>query len=184
MKRFFALLLLGALLVCCLAGCSNSEKKTSEEKEEKFEGTYVAEIDMISMMLQEQNLDVSTSAKYNFKVVYRFDGNGGVEMYTEDFDADKAAEAIIQFTADYAGVSFEEAKQAVEEEQGDVSVLVKGAFEEGGIPTERSPKISSYTVEGNTLHLTQEDGDVVDWTIAGNKLRGEYNGMRVVFERQ
>ena len=32
MKRFFALLLLGALLVGCLAGCSNSEKKTSEEK--------------------------------------------------------------------------------------------------------------------------------------------------------
>lgn len=215
MKRFFALLLLGALLVGCLAGCSDDGTSAYLQRDgEKYitkdwlpdgyvvvkqkngdldeasaslrsvKGTYVANVDLMSIYEKQNN--TKTAASLDMKVVIHLDGEGGVVMYAE-IDEDEFVDAMIQLYAEDDGVSFVEAKRGLIADYGDEQAMkryILGRSNLSEIPTRKAPDHGSYTVDGATLEIIDEDGEASEYEIVGDTLCLEKLGVYIAFKRQ
>lgn len=148
-------------------------------------GTYVGNVD--AMALYANVADISTTASLYAKCSIRLDGNGRAAVSVE-VDEEALYQASIQANAEEEGVSFEEMEQMIIEKWGSeynarqyfhvmyIEPLTKSAPELFG-----KEVYYSYTVKGDRLEITNDEGETDQFKIVGDTLRYDREEYDVSF---
>ena len=148
-------------------------------------GTYVGNVD--AMALYANVADISTSVSLYAKYSIRLDGNGRAAVSVE-VDEETLYQASIQANAEEEGVSFEEMKQMIIEKWGS-EYNARQYFHVMYIEplTKKAPELFggevyySYTVKGDRLEITNDEGEIDYFEIVGDTLRYDREEYDVSF---